>query len=534
MAADRNDFENAIEHEELPPVNIMNITGMVSNDVSIGTSPWKPVKKLPSKPMQPPSRPTLSEKSQLSPSQELVNRSQQTTPGNLFHHSMQTLASPTADLYHSLTQSNDEEAVADSSNVAAAVALQAEVDQLKNEVAALVLMNNRYHLAISNCTFCVSADVNTSNASTVLDASIGASTPACQSPRSGASFALPSSGPAPALQSRTIPALMSLTIDDRIKAEVDTMQKRKDKAFISKMVKTLTKLEAKYLIPRHRSKKQLFTRKQENGPSFLFNSHTNQLKSLAKNFMIFAYVPNPNVSSDDASTEANDDQSDPETIKSLNISDESRTSTASTSLSLGQDSLFYQNLASSPSPPLARNSPTTDLLLDMSYEVAPLIPETPLLSKLPPRRRSVISCPAGTGDEQFIAINLSSVNYVFLEHNGDVIDHVSIGNNSPKVVPVHHQNEEAIPVPPPPNADHEDLPQCGLCRVDFRCLHKYAREGEDAWSQSRQEKQEGGHRGGHPGGDGGHRGQGCARLITRHFRLSKCCIEYDGLNYILT
>ena len=52
---------------------------------------------------------------------------------------------------------------------------------------------------------------------------------------------------------------MSLTIDDRTITEVNTMQKRKDKTFISKMVKTLTKLEIQYLTPRHNSKKQLFT-----------------------------------------------------------------------------------------------------------------------------------------------------------------------------------------------------------------------------------------------------------------------------------
>ena len=341
-----------------------------------------------------------------------------------------------------------------------------------------MFMNNRYHLAISNCTFCVSADVNTCDASTFLDASIGASTPACQSPRSGASFALPSSRPAPALQSRTIPALMSLTIDDRIKAEVDTMQKRKDKAFISGMVKTLTKLETKYLNPRHNSKKQLFMRKQ-NSPSFHLNSDTNQLRSLAKNSVICANVPKPKVSSNDASTEANDDQSDPEAVKSVNISDESRTS---------QGSLFYQNIAqSSPSPPLANSPSTTDLLLDMSYEVAPLIPAAPLLPKFSPRKPSVISCPADTGDEQVIAINPSPVHDIFLELNDDVIDHVFIGNNSPEVLPVLQQDEETVPFPPPPNTDHKDRPQRGLHCVDYRSLHDIEKERMLGLSQDRRE-----------------------------------------------
>ena len=107
--------------------------------------------------------------------------------------------------------------MAHSSDVAAAVAQQAEVDQLKEEVAGLVYVNNRYNLAISNLTFCASDD-DTSNASTSFDALTRASTPVCQGPRSGVSFALSSSGPA--LLSRTILALMSLTIDDRTRAEV--------------------------------------------------------------------------------------------------------------------------------------------------------------------------------------------------------------------------------------------------------------------------------------------------------------------------
>ena len=171
--------------------------------------------------------------------------------------------------------------------------------------------------------------------------------------------------------------------------------------------------------------------------------------------MICANVPSPNVSSDDSSTEANDDQSDPEAIKV-------GTSTTSTSLPLGHGSLFYQNLARSPSPPLARGSSTTNLLLNMSYEVAPLIPAAPLLPKFSPRRPSVISCPAGTCDEQFIAINPSPVNDVSLNHHDDVIDHISIGNNSLEVVPVHQQDEETVPVPPPPNTDNKDRNQRGL------------------------------------------------------------------------
>ena len=285
VAADSNDMEkmaNSSEHQELPRMNIMNITGLASNDESIGTIPWKPMKNLPVKPMQPTSRPTRCDKSKLSLAQELVNRTQPTTPGNLLNDSNQTLATPTTDLSVQ-TEFNDEELVANSFQVAAAVALQAEVDQLKKDVAALVFVNNRYHLAISHCTFCTSDDDN-SDASTSLDASIRASTPVCQSPRSGVPFVLPSPGSAPALLSRTIPALMSLIIDDRTKAEVDTMLKRKEKAFISSMVKNLTKLETKHLNPRHNRKGRSFTRKHKNIPIIP--------KELTSNYRVLA-APEP-------------------------------------------------------------------------------------------------------------------------------------------------------------------------------------------------------------------------------------------------
>ena len=180
-------------------MNVMNITGLVSDDGSIGPIPWSS-----SMLMQPPSsRPTLSDESHLSLSQELAYLSQQTTPGNLFDPLNQILANSNADLSVQ-TESFNEQLVAEA---AAAVALRVEVDQLKKELAALVFMNNRYHLAISNCTFCA-LDDDTSDASTSFDASIRASTPVCKGQRSSASFALSSSGPTS--PSRTIPPLMSL------------------------------------------------------------------------------------------------------------------------------------------------------------------------------------------------------------------------------------------------------------------------------------------------------------------------------------
>ena len=99
--------------------------------------------------------------------------------------------------------------------------------------------------------------------------------------------------------------------------------------------------------------------------------------------------------------------------------------------------------------------------------------------------------PAGTYVEQFIAINLSPVDDVPLAPNDEVIDQVSLGNNSPavnpKVVPVDQQDEEAVPVPPPPDTDQQDRPQRDLRRVNYWSVHEHGREGEDAWSQSRQE-----------------------------------------------
>ena len=159
---------------------------------------------------------------------------------------------------------------------------------------------------------------------------------------------------------------------------------------------------------------------------------TFKLQSLVRDLENFTNMPNPNVSSDKASTKAINGQSDPEVLERVNISDESKTST---STSLDQGYLIYQSPASSPSPPTVESSPTTDLLLDMSYDAAPLIPFTPLLPTLSKRRPSVFRCPAATCDEQFI--DLSPVDDVFLEPNDDVIDQVNLGNKYPAV---NHEN----------------------------------------------------------------------------------------------
>ena len=87
---------------------------------------------------------------------------------------------------------------------------------------------------------------------------------------------------------------------------------------------------------------------------------TFKLQSLVRDSVNFANMPNPNVSSDKASVKANNDQSDPELIESVNISDESR---ASSSTFLDQGYLIYQSPASSPlRPTTVESSPTTDLV----------------------------------------------------------------------------------------------------------------------------------------------------------------------------
>ena len=103
------------DHQEPPPMNIMNITAFGSNDESIGTIPQTSVLKLPAKPIQPPSRPTPSDKSHLSLSQEFVEQSQQSSPGNFNPDSMLTTAILAADLSVQ-TWFNNEEPVTDPDN----------------------------------------------------------------------------------------------------------------------------------------------------------------------------------------------------------------------------------------------------------------------------------------------------------------------------------------------------------------------------------------------------------------------------------
>ena len=127
-----------------------------------------------------------------------------------------------------------------------------QINNLKQKISELAYENNRYHLAISNCTFSVSDDDDPDASSS--DASITDSIPV--------SFGLPSSDPGSL--SSTIPTLMP--VSDVKEKQADTVVKRKDKSFINRMAKTLTKLEAKYQIPEHKRKKRLFSRKKRTNP----------------------------------------------------------------------------------------------------------------------------------------------------------------------------------------------------------------------------------------------------------------------------
>ena len=124
--------------------------------------------------------------------------------------------------------------------------LLSEVNRLKRMVADLIYENNRYHLALSNC-HCSTLDDAISDVPAESLESIRASTPlTCH---------LPSS--APEVVSNSVPALSGST-EDSSQFKVD----KKDEAFVRRMLKTLTKLESKYLTPVHKRKKRLFTRKK--------------------------------------------------------------------------------------------------------------------------------------------------------------------------------------------------------------------------------------------------------------------------------
>ena len=129
--------------------------------------------------------------------------------------------------------------------------LNEEVGKLKQRFSDLTYENNRYHLAISNCTFCASRDKPDNFDASCSNVTIRVSTP------------LPSLGQGPAAVSSKIPALMSITWD---RSQANNVQKGKTQTFINRMAKAITKLETKYKTPEHKRKKRLYTRKQKMSP----------------------------------------------------------------------------------------------------------------------------------------------------------------------------------------------------------------------------------------------------------------------------
>ena len=127
-------------------------------------------------------------------------------------------------------------------------ALQSEVERLKKMVTDLTYENNRYHFKLSNCTCCLSDDAYHDVSIASFDESIRASTPL--------DFNLPSSDSPPLPSSVPLPGTTTNTTQDK--------RSSKDKAYISRLVQCLTKLEKKYQTPPHKRKERIFRRKTKN------------------------------------------------------------------------------------------------------------------------------------------------------------------------------------------------------------------------------------------------------------------------------
>ena len=112
-----------------------------------------------------------------------------------------------------------------------------EIVQLKQKVAELTFANNRYHHAVSFCTLCTSEYDDASN-----DSSVDLFTASTPKPHD-----LSSSGPV--LVGSVAPPLQD-------------KQRKKDQAYICRLLKIINKLEVKYSIPEHKRKARLFKRKK--------------------------------------------------------------------------------------------------------------------------------------------------------------------------------------------------------------------------------------------------------------------------------
>ena len=165
--------------------------------------------------------------------------------------------------------------------------LDDEVYRLKNKVSQLTYENNRYHFMLSNCTMC-SDGTNADDLSSFFDTSTSqtfnseSSAPSVSPTTVPVSVVLPISAPSPA-----VPSTMSPTVISEKKRCSVAMQR--DQAYISRLVKCLSKLETKYLTPPHKRKERLFRRKKTNAIvpkefSSIFDNlaHTEPVKVLRK------------------------------------------------------------------------------------------------------------------------------------------------------------------------------------------------------------------------------------------------------------
>ena len=140
--------------------------------------------------------------------------------------------------------------------------LDDEVYRLKNKVSQLTYENNRYHFMLSNCTMC-SDGTNADDLSSFFDTSTSqtfnseSSAPSVSPTTVPVSVVLPISAPSPA-----VPSTMPPTVISEKKRCSVAMQR--DQAYISRLVKCLSKLETKYLTPPHKRKERLFRRKKTN------------------------------------------------------------------------------------------------------------------------------------------------------------------------------------------------------------------------------------------------------------------------------
>ena len=144
-------------------------------------------------------------------------------------------------------------------------ALENDVAKLKQRISDLVYENNRYHLSISYCTVCAT-DAAGSEVYSTSDVSITACalvTSSLDTLETSISPVLCPDVPSSVFPTFPSPPLLSKSVETR---QADSVVKSKEKNFILKMLKTLTKLEKKYLTPEHKRKKRLFTRKEKTSP----------------------------------------------------------------------------------------------------------------------------------------------------------------------------------------------------------------------------------------------------------------------------